>query len=237
MQKKEHHWQSPSLGRKTSVTVYGFEGTPLLAFPGDAGNRNDWEEHGLIEALSYQIDNGHNMIFCVDSVDQESFFNSDIDPASRIRRYRKYEKYIIDEVLPFIRKQSDDLFVMASGIHMGGYHALNLLFKYPSQIQKVISIGGRVQIRPFMDDYFDDNVYYNNPLEYLPNLEEQSLLDDIKNADIRLVITPDDPYSDINYMLSDILRSKAIDHVFDYWIETGEDLWEIWGDILRRHVP
>ena len=237
MDKKDHSWQSPSLGKTISLRVYGTEGTPLIAFPGDSGKRIDWEQHGLIDALSFQIENGHNQIFCLDSVDHESFFNTAVMPRIRINRHRQYESFIVDEVVPFIRKTSENDFIMAAGIHMGGYHALNLLLKYPEKIKKAISVSGRFQIRPFMDDYFDESVYYNNPLEYLPNLDEENVLDGIRKCDIRLVITPDDPYADLNYMLSDILRSKSVDHVFDYWIETGENPWKIRGDILQRHVP
>lgn len=237
MKRKRHRWQSPSLGRETSITVYGSEGTPLLAFPGDAGSVTDWENQELIQSLSFQIEHGHNMIFCVESIDQESFFNSEAEPRSRINRYRQYECYIIDEVLPFICKTTGNHFVMAAGIHMGGYHALNLLLKHPDRIQKVISIGGRFQIRQFMGDYFDDNVYFNNPIEYMPNLDDPSLLEEIQSTDIRLIVTPDDPYIELNYMMSDILRSKSIDHIFDYWIETGDNPRRIWGDILQRHVP
>ena len=237
MKGSSHSWQSPSLGRKTSLTVYGTEGIPILALPGDSGSASYWPKQGLIEALSYQVKNGHNQIFCVESVDQESFFNTDIDPRSRINRHRQYEGYIIDEVLPFIHKMSNELYVIAAGIHLGGYHAVNLLLKYPGRIQKAIAVGGRFQIRPFMEDYFDDNVYFNNPVEYLPNLDDPELLEEIRSTDIRLVVTPDDPYVDLNYMLSDILRSKSIDHVFDYWMKTGNTQQEIWGDILKRHVP
>ncbi|TVQ67413.1 MAG: hypothetical protein EA363_12365 [Balneolaceae bacterium] len=237
MEKTNHSWQSPSLGRKTTITVYGTEGTPLLAFPDNGEKRTEWEKNGLIDALSFQIENGHNRIFCIDSIDKESFFKTGTTPRLRIVRHRQFESYVIDEVLPFIRKTAGNLFIMTAGVGLGGYHAVNLLLKYPSQIQKAISIGGRFQIRPFMDEYFDDNVYYNNPLEYLPNLDDETLLDDIRNTDIRLVVTPDDPNLEVNYMLSDILRAKAIEHIFDYWIETGDHPWEIRGDMLQRHVP
>lgn len=237
MEKKNHSWQSPSLGRKSTITVYGSEGTPLLAFPDNGEKRTEWENNGLIDALSFQIENGHNRIYCIDAIDKESLFNSRATPRVRINRHRQFESYVIDEVLPFIRKTAEDLFIMTAGVGLGGYHAVNLLLKYPGQIQKAISIGGRFQIRPFMDDYFDDNVYYNNPLEYLPNLDDQNLLDDIKNTDIRLVVTPDDPHLELNYMLSDILRAKAVEHIFDYWIETGDNPWKIRGDMLQRHVP
>lgn len=225
------------MGKKVFITVYGTEGTPILAFPGDSGSMSDWETNGLIHALSYQIENGYNRIYCVESVDNESFFNTDVKPQIRISRHRQYERYVVDEVLPFIRKTSGDVFIMAAGIHMGGYQALNLLLKHPTLIRKAISIGGRFQIRPFMGDYFDDSVYFNNPLEYLPNLDDRDLLEAIRSTDIRLIVTPDDPYVDLNYMLSDVLRSKAIEHIFDYWIETGEHPREIWGNIMQRHVP
>lgn len=217
--------------------VYGTGGTPLLAFPGDSGTLTDWETHGLMDSLAYQIENEHNQLFCVDSVDQESFFNTDVEPRIRISRHRQYEHYLLDEVIPFIRKTASNPFIMAAGIHMGGYHTLNMLLKYPGQIQKGITIGGRFQIRPFMGDFFDDNVYFNNPVEYLPNLDNPSLLDEVRKTDIRIAITPDDPYVDLNYQLSDILRSKSIEHIFDYWIETADNPWKIWGDILQRHIP
>jgi esterase/lipase superfamily enzyme len=237
MEKKNHSWQSPSLGRETTITVYGTEGTPLIAFPDNGGKRSEWEDNGLIRSLSFQLENGHNRIYCVDSIDGESFLNNEVSPRVRINRHRQFESYVIEEVLPFIAKSSEELFVMTAGVGMGGYHAVNLLLKYPGKIQKAISIGGLFQIRPFMDDYFDDSVYYNNPLEYLPNLDDASMLDDIKSTDIRLIVTPDDPNLELNYMLSDILRSKAIEHIFDYWIETGDQPWEIRGDILQRHIP
>lgn len=237
MEKSNHSWHSPSLGEEMTLSIHGTEGTPILAFPAEGGSRDQWEDKGLLNALSFQLENGHNRVFCVDSIDKAGFLDADTPPRIRINRQRQYECYIADEVLPFIRKTTGDFFVMAAGAHMGGYHAVNLVLKYPARIQKVISIGGCYQIRPFMNDYFDDNVYYSNPLEYLPNLDDPDLLEDIKKNDIRLVVTPDDPYLDLSYMLSDILRSKAIEHIFDYWIETGEDFWERWGDILQRHVP
>jgi esterase/lipase superfamily enzyme len=237
MEKMNHSWQSPSLGKKATVTVYGTEGTPILVFPDAGRTRTEWEDHGLIKALDFQLKNGHNRIFCVDSIDKKSFLDADAPPRLRISRHRQFENFIVDEVLPYIRKTTNDLFVMAAGVGLGGYHAVNLLLKHPGQIQKAISIGGMFQIRTFMEDYFDDNVYYNNPMEYLPNLDNPALLEEIKSTDIRLVVTPDDPNLELNYMLSDILRSKAVEHIFDYWIETGDHPWEIYGDMLQRHVP
>lgn len=237
MQKKNQSWQSPSLGRETTITVYGTEGTPLIAFPDNGARRSEWEDNGLVESLSYQLENGHNRVYCVDSVDGESFFNKEVPPRVRLNRHHQFECYIMEEVLPFIGKSTGEQFMMTAGVGLGGYHAVNLLLKHPGRIKKAISIGGLFQIRPFMDAYFDDSVYYNNPLEYLPNLDDATLLDEIKSTDIRLIATPDDPNLELNYMLSDILRSKAIEHIFDYWIETGYDLWKIRGDILQRHIP
>lgn len=237
MKYKKHSWNSPSMGKKVSLTVFGTQGTPILAFPTDGGSLSDWEDLGLIDALAYQVQEGHNQIFCIESADNDSFFNTSLEPSKRISRYRLYEQFVTDEVIPFIRKEADNLFVIACGVHMGGYHALNLMLKHPALIQKVIAIGGRFQIRPFMGDYFDDLVYYNNPVEFLPNLDDQIMLEEIRGCDIRLVVTPDDPYLDLNYMLSDILRSKAIDHIFDYWMEPGSHPHDTWAAILQRHVP
>ena len=44
-------------------------------------------------------------MFCVDSVDAESWYNRDVPPRWRIARHVQYENYVMEEVLPFIRLQ------------------------------------------------------------------------------------------------------------------------------------
>jgi len=95
-------WWSPHLGREMEMLLFGHAGTPLLAFPTSLGRFFEWEDFGMVDALSYQLSNGLNMLFCVDGIDTETFYNKNIHPAARIQRYLQYEKYILQEVLPFI---------------------------------------------------------------------------------------------------------------------------------------
>ncbi|MDX1671890.1 MAG: hypothetical protein R3211_06075, partial [Balneolaceae bacterium] len=100
MNKNSKSWQSPSLGRDMELLVYGDTGTPVLALPTRGGSCSQWEEEGMIDTLTDQIENGFNQVYCIDSVDDESFFNEKIKPSRRLMRQQQYESYVVDEVVP-----------------------------------------------------------------------------------------------------------------------------------------
>jgi len=73
-------------------------------FPSSQGRFFEFEDRGpLIGAVAHKIDSGEIQMFCVDSVDAESWYNRDVPPRWRIARHVQYESYIMEEVLPFIR--------------------------------------------------------------------------------------------------------------------------------------
>ncbi len=44
-------------------------------------------------------------------------------------------------------------------------------------------MSGVYDIKRFMDDYYENDVYYNNPMDFVPNINKQSLLNDIRDVD------------------------------------------------------
>jgi esterase/lipase superfamily enzyme len=42
-------------------------------------------------------------------------------------------------------------------------------------------------LRSFMDGHYDDNFYFNNPVDYVANLSDPWYLDELARDDIRLV--------------------------------------------------
>lgn len=187
MQREYVKWWSPSLGRDMEMLVFGHSGTPILVFPSSMGRFHEWEDFGMIDALAHQIGSGYNQIFCVDSVDKESFYNDHADPYVRIVRHRQYDSYIIDEVIPFIHTNNENRFVVSTGASFGAYHALNVAVKYPGKFGKLVAMSGKYDIRGFFDGFYDDNVYFNNPVDYIPNLNNHDQLEAIRKLDIRLV--------------------------------------------------
>ena len=56
------------------------------------------------------------------------------------------------------------------GASLGAYHAANTLFKYPDVVKRCFALSGVYDMKRFMDGAYDDNFYFNNPVDYLANL-------------------------------------------------------------------
>ncbi|MDX1638870.1 MAG: alpha/beta hydrolase-fold protein [Balneolaceae bacterium] len=236
MQKIVKRWRSPSLGKTMEVRMYGESGTPVLAIPTRGKGAGQWEQGGMVDAISFQLENGYNQLFCIASGDDESFFNEEITPAQRIIRHIQYESFIIEEVCPFIEEHASIDFLIVAGVDTGGYHAVNLGLKHPKSFGKAIGISGVYDITPFMEDYYDENIYYNNPVDYVPNLNSDKLLNEIRTVDFRIVTYFNDPRKEMAYRLDEIFKTKMMDHELDVWqMETGEE-WELWQQMFKIHI-
>ncbi len=84
-------------------------------------------------------------MFCVDSVDAESFY-AHVPPADKIARHLQYERYILQEVLPLIMFRPSFTNLIAAGCSLGGYHAVNIAFRYPEFFNKVVAMSARFDL-------------------------------------------------------------------------------------------
>lgn len=218
------------------ILTFGHKGTPVIIFPSEEGRFHEWEDSGVIEGLEEQINEGYNQIFCVDSVAFESFLNRDVEPNVRLGRHKQYESYIVEEVIPYIRKINSNPYLITAGAYLGAYYSLLLALKYPKEVQKVISMCGSFDIKPYLDGFYDDNVYFNNPFDFLPNLNDQKILKQISKIDIRLLTYANDPQRHSMSQMSDTLWMKNIEHDFYSWDESYSDPWECVAPMLKEHI-
>jgi esterase/lipase superfamily enzyme len=224
MQREYHKWYSLNLDRDMEMLIFGHAGARVLVFPTRRGRFYEYEELGLVAALSEQIENGWLQLFCVDSVDSESVYNRSVPPHDRIRRHVQYEQYILNEVLPLSRMKNPQPFMISHGCSLGAYHALNIAFRHPQWFGKVVAFSGRydlsapvAEFRGLFDDYYDDDIYFNNPNHFLPNLNDECLLGHLRRMQIVLTIGTEDPFLSSNVALSDALLSKQVDHDLYFW--------------------
>ena len=234
--KREHlNWFSPSLGRHMELLAFGHAGVPILAFPSSMGRYFEWEDFKMAEALRPQLEGGHNQLICVDSIDSESFYNKNVDPYVRIKRYQQYEEYITSEIVPFIRARTGSGFIIAAGASFGAYHASNLVFKHPHLFGKLIALSGAFDIKSFMNGFYNDDVYFNNPADYMQGLGDGGLIKAIDKNHIVLTIGQGDPCREANLAMSGILKSKGISHTLDMIPGFGHD-WPFWRGLIRKHI-
>ena len=237
MNREYHHWQSPSLGREMEMLVFGHGGSPMIVFPTSQGRFFDYEDRGMVRAIEGPIERGRVQLFCVDSVDSESWYNYSAPPRARVARHMAYEAYILKEVLPFVAARSHDGPLTVTGCSFGGYHAVNLTLRHPESVARCISLGGAFDIKQFIVGYYDDDCYFNNPVDYLPNISDQWLLEMYRqNAFLILATGEHDICLSDNLRLSRILQAKQVRHQLDVWGEgTGHD-WPWWQRMIAKFV-
>lgn len=224
MHREYHKWFSKHLGREMELLIFGHGGRAVILFPTRMARFYDYENWGIINALSSQIHQGELQLYCVDSIDNESFYNHDVFPSVRIERHLQYEKYLLDEVLSLIYQRNSPKGVETAGFSMGAYHAVNLAMKHPNLFNKTVGISGRYDLThapvPFTDllnGFHNELVYFNMPGQYLPNLQDAKVISDIQNMEIILAVGETDPFLESNQSLSQTLREKQINHHLYTW--------------------
>jgi esterase/lipase superfamily enzyme len=224
MNREYHHWHSPRLNRKMEMLVFGHAGAKVLVFPTRDGRFWEYEKLGLVQSLAHKIEAGHLQLFCIDSVDHESFYCNWNHPSGRVRRHLEFEKYIIEEVMPFMAFKNPHPCTISHGCSMGAFHAVNMAFRHPDLFSKVAAFSGRYDLtmgvdcfRNLFDGYYDEDVYFNTPTHFLPHISCSKLLGHLRKLDIVLVIGGEDPFLGNNRHLSHILHSKGISHALHVW--------------------
>ncbi len=218
------------------MLVFGHQGTPVLVFPSSMGRFHEWEDFGMINAAYHQLDQGYNQFFCVDSVDGESLYNRNVDPYTRFVRYQQYQSYIIEEVIPFIRTHNANPYTVVAGASFGAFHACNIALKYPKSFGKLIAMSGKYDIRGFADGFYDDNIYFNNPVDYLPNMNNHDHLEDIRRLDLRFTAGDHDICLDATKHFCHLLYEKGIWYECDVWSPNVIHDWPAWKSMLLKHL-
>lgn len=229
-------WHSPSLGREMEILVFGHSGTPILAFPSSLGRFHEWEDFGMVRALSDQLGGGQNRLYCVDSVDAESLYNRGVDPYVRIKRHQQYEQYIFNEVIPFVHNTSGQRFIIGTGASFGAYHAANMMLKRPWDFGKLIALSGIFDIKSRFDGFYNDDVYFSSPRDYIPNMNDPGTLDAIRKNHIILSTAEYDPCKDDNYHMSYQLNQKGIHHTLDVQQGVFGHDWPFWAELVKKHI-
>ena len=99
-----HRWHSRSLGKDMELLVFGHAGPPVVVFPSSMGAFFEFEDRGMVGALRHKLESGWLQLYCVSSVDSESWYAKRMHPRQRIERHLQYQSYILGDVVPLIRQ-------------------------------------------------------------------------------------------------------------------------------------
>jgi esterase/lipase superfamily enzyme len=229
-------WWSPSLGQEMACRVYGHAGKPMVVFPAQGGNLQEYEGFGMIDQVRPWIDRGQLQVICADGLDHQTWVCESRHPADRARRANDYDRYIVDELVPFIWKRAGRQRLMTTGCSMGAYHCANFFFRHPAIFDTVISLSGVYRLKLFIGDYMDDNVYYHTPLAFLPNLNDPKILDLYRQSQIIICVGQgawEEPMLEDTFRLREILQEKGVPAWIDVWGHDVAHDWPWW----RKMIP
>jgi esterase/lipase superfamily enzyme len=217
------------------LLIFGHAGARMLVFPTSMGKYYEWEDRGMVAELGDQLENGWLQMFCVDSMDAESWYAWHKHPADRAWRHVQYENYLLEEVLPLVYKKNQTPYMIVTGASFGAYHAMNFALRHPDLVNRVIAMSGMYNIERWLGSYRDDNTYFNSPCLYLPNEFEESRLHLLRSLDIIMAIGHDDPNIANNRWFSSALWSKNIWHALRVWDGWSHD-WPYWRKMIRLYL-
>lgn len=228
-------WYSPALSKEMPIASYGHFGFAILLIPTAAADYLEYERFQLIDAIAPFINSGKCRVFSIDSMNKESWMNNQMLPEHKAIRHNQFNEYVFNEVIPFIRNcTSDETMIYTCGASFGALHAMNLFMKRPDIINGAISMSGVYDLTEYTKGFWDDQVYYNSPVHYMPSLNDKWYLDKIKASHHIHIYTGsgnfEDPAAAKNF--AGILFTKGIWYDLDVW---GPDIhhdWPTWRSML-----
>lgn len=240
MKKTIDRWFSPNLGREMPIVRYGEFGLPLLFFPTAAADFLEYERFKLMDSIAHLIDSGIVSAFSIDSINKEGWLNKKIHPGERAWQQVLFDRYVVNEVVPYIYgvTKTPGIPITTTGASFGAFHALNETLKHPEIFTGVIAMSGVYDIRDSCDGYHDDNVYFNNPVEYVPNLCDGRILDDLRRCRIT-ILSGQGNYEDpsASRAMAGMLEAKGVPVNLDLWGQDVAHDWPWWNKMLNHYIP
>lgn len=213
------------------MLVFGDRGYPLILFPTSMGRYYESKDFGLIESIRWFIEQGRIKVYCPDGLDLLTWYNTSISPAERALNHLQYDAVILEDILPRIKAETGYDRVAVAGCSFGGYHAANFAFRHPEHVSYLFSMSGLFDIRSRLDGHYDDNVYYNNPMDFMPDNPHP----DLWKMGIILGCAGRDVCLGQNQQFSGILDNKQIRHWLDIRQDTVHD-WPVWKEMLPHYL-
>lgn len=235
MRQEHHKWYSRALNREMDILTFGHAGARVLVFPTTLGSYREWYDRHMHEVLGDHIENGWIQLYCVDHVHGESWYNKALKPSTRALRHLEYDRYLRDEVVPFMDSRNGTPFTITTGASFGAYHAVSFAFRNPALVNRVIGMSGLYDISEMTDGTSDPAVYACNPMAFMPNEHDPARIAAFQRQDIIFTIGDGDPSFRNNQELSGLLWRKGIGNALRVQHGHAHD-WPYWEKLIRQYI-
>lgn len=230
------------LDREMHMLVYGYTGVPVIAFPCQDGMCDNWESFQMQDTLADFIDSGAIQLFCVDTVDRESWSAKQADKGYRAQVQERYYHYIVDEAVPLVREvNGTGQLPIAAGFSLGGSHAAIVFFRRPDLFAGMVGCSGCYDTPHFWDDWCDSTLYDNSPVHFLANMPPDHPYIELYNQRKIAICVGQGRWENEGRrtagILRDIFQQKGIRGWVDFWGYDVDHDWPWWRREIRYFLP
>lgn len=239
MHREIHRWFSPRLHKDMEIAVYGHYGPALLMFPTAAADYLEYERFHLIDSIAHFIDSGKFKVFSINSINSESWLNNQMHPRHKAIRHQQFNGYVSEEVAPFIFTHCQSRVpIITTGASFGALHSANTLFRRPDLFDGCIAMSGCYDLKDYTDGYWDDDVYFNSPIDYLQNLHDEGQLNALRAKRHIHFVTGSGSYEkpSASRDIGNVLAAKGIPCEVDIWGGDVDHDWPWWRKMLPHYL-
>jgi esterase/lipase superfamily enzyme len=228
-----------------NLIAYGHYGRPVLAFPSDNGRAVDFENNGLLEAARPLIDDGRIKLYCIDSFEGGSWRRSDLSLEERAKQHRRFEDFVVNDVVNWIYTDCRGAQeILVTGCSFGAFHSANFALRRADLFPQALCLSGAYDMSRLGWGERGDNFYFNNPVDYVANLQGDHL-DWLRSRVNVTLVVGQGPFEDDSASgalsstlhLAGLLSEKGIPHSLDVWGHDAAHDWPWWQRQLAQHLP
>ena len=230
---------SQNLGRDMEFKVFGHAGKPCIAFPVQNGRFYDYEDRGIINSMAEYIEAGRIQVFCVDSVDNESWSADWKNARDRMEAQEAYFRYVIEEFVPRVYEINTygngggvASGIMTYGCSMGAYHAMNFFLRRPDVFDATLCLSGIYHSGFFVKDYADDLTFLNSPIDSMKHMDNNHPYIDLYKRSRIIVCVGQGPWEaeclEDTHVLEWEMKKFGISAWFDFWGYEHPHDWPSW---------
>ena len=229
------------MGRSMHLWCFGFFGAPVLVFPSAAGFAHEWDAQGMVKTLAPLILAGKIKLYCPESNVSKAWTDKQTHPGERIGKHLAYEKFLMHELVPWIRHdcRSEGIPIAVTGCSLGGFYAANFALKYPQIFNYALCMSGRYDVLQFTGGFSNQDIYFNNPLAYVPQLGGEMLERIKSHTHITLVCGQgafEEGCIEETVALGRWLQKQNIPNYIDLWGKESRHDWTWWKKQATKHL-
>lgn len=238
---KDYTLHGEGANRDFDLVVYGSKGQPVIAFPEADASCVCWENNGMVAALADLIEAGTIQLFCVDSLDDESWHATGALDEYRRQNLADWFDFIEHELLAFVGTTSTSRRrPLLVGAGMGAMNVTVALLRKPAAYAGLLALSGTYDVRALVGDWAVPEWLAFSPVDLVANLDPASdVVKALKDGQLAFVSGQEGSETGAwsQSLLEERMAALGIDATFELWGYDVSHDWCWWQEMCRQLLP